>query len=192
MMSTGVLSDAEILLKIAGYDSKALELLYDRYSTLLFALIKKIIPNKELAEEVLSEVFAITWKQMDQFDYKSNDVYTWLVTLSRNKAIDTMRRQQGKVKKEYNEEYEKEEILPKLSPSIKALDFSEVTDMRDKVQGAFNGLSDFQRQVLELAYYDGLDENVIADRLRIPVSSVKSKLHLASSSLRKQILIDKS
>jgi len=192
LSADGILTDQEIMLKIAGYDSKALELLYNRYSPMLYALVKRIIPNQELAEEVLSEVFVIILKQIDEFDYKSSDVYAWLVTLTRNKAIDAMKRAQGKEKRMYTEEYEKEEIIPKLSPSIKALDFSEVIDMKDKVQAAFNGLSDFQRQVLELAYYEGLDENVIADRLKIPVSSVKSKLHLASANLRKQILIDKS
>jgi len=74
MTSAGTQTDAEIMLKLAGYDSQALKQLYDRYSSMLYALIRKIIPNKELAEEVLSDVFVITWKQMDQFDFKSNNV----------------------------------------------------------------------------------------------------------------------
>ena len=79
MSADGIFTDAEIMLKIAGYDSKALELLYNRYSPMLYALTKRIIPNQELAEEVLSEVFVIILKQIDQFDYKSSDVYAcWL------------------------------------------------------------------------------------------------------------------
>jgi len=185
------ITDAEIMLKIAGYDSKALELLYDRYSPMLYALIKKIIPNQELAEEVLSEVFVIILKQIDQFDYKSSDVYTWLVTLTRNKAIDAMKRGQGKEKVKYTEEYEKEEILPKLSPEINAIEFSDVIDMREKVQVAFNSLTDAQKLVVDLSYYEGLDESVIAEKLKIPVSSVKSKLRLANASLMKQIFNDR-
>jgi RNA polymerase sigma-70 factor (ECF subfamily) len=185
------ITDAEIMLKIAGYDSKALELLYDRYSPMLYALIKKIIPNQELAEEVLSEVFVIILKQIDQFDYKSSDVYTWLVTLTRNKAIDAMKRGQGKEKAKYTEEYEKEEILPKLSPEINAIEFSDVIDMREKIQVAFNSLTDAQKLVVDLSYYEGLDESVIAEKLKIPVSSVKSKLRLANASLMKQIFNDR-
>jgi len=191
MSSDRKITDAEIMLKIAGYDSKALELLYDRYSPMLYALIKKIIPNQELAEEVLSEVFVIILKQIDQFDYKSSDVYTWLVTLTRNKAIDAMKRGQGKEKAKYTEEYEKEEILPKLSPEINAIEFSDVIDMREKIQVAINSLTDAQKLVVDLSYYEGLDESVIAEKLKIPVSSVKSKLRLANASLMKQIFNDR-
>lgn len=191
MSSDGILTDAEIMLKIAGYDSKALELLYNRYSPMLYALTKRIIPNQELAEEVLSEVFVIILKQIDQFDYKSSDVYAWLVTLTRNKAIDAMKRAQGKEKRMYTEKYEKEEIIPKLSPEIKAMEFADVVGMRDKIQTAINSLSDAQRHVIDLSYFEGLDENVIAERLKIPVSSVKSKLRLANVSLMKQIFDDR-
>jgi RNA polymerase sigma-70 factor (ECF subfamily) len=191
MSTDRILTDAEIMLKIAGYDSNALQLLYDRYSPKLYALIKRIIPNQELAEEVLSEVFVIVLKHIDQFDFKSSDVYTWLVTLTRNKAIDAMKRGQGKEKRKYTEEYEKEEILPKLSPEIKAIRFSDVVDMREKIQSAFNSLTEAQKLVIELSYYEGLDENIIAERLKVPVSSVKSKLRLANTSLMKQLFNDR-
>lgn len=191
MSSDGILTDAEIMLKIAGYDSSASELLYDRYAPVLYALIKKIIPNQELADKVLSEVFVITLKQIDQFDFKSSDVYTWLVTLTRNKAIDSMKRQQGKEKRVYTEEFEKDEIIPKLSPEIKAMEFSDVTRMRNNIQAAINSLTDAQKSLLDLSYYEGLDESMIAERLKIPVSSVKSKLRLVNVSLMKQIFNDR-
>jgi len=191
LSSDGILTDAEIMLKIAGYDSSALELLYDRYAPMLYALIKKIIPNQELADKVLSEVFVITLKQIDQFDFKSSNVYTWMVTLTRNKAIDSMMRQQGKEKREYTEEFEKDEIIPKLSPEIKAMEFADVTRMRNNVQAAINSLTDAQKSLLDLSYYEGLDESMIAERLKIPVSSVKSKLRLVNASLMKQIFNDR-
>jgi RNA polymerase sigma-70 factor (ECF subfamily) len=191
LSSNGILTDAEIMLKIAGYDSSALELLYDRYAPMLYALIKKIIPNQELADKVLSEVFVITLKQIDQFDFKSSDVYTWLVTLTRNKAIDSMKRQQGKEKRAYTEEFEKDEIIPKLSPEIKAMEFADVTRRRNYIQAAINSLTDAQKSLLDLSYYEGLDESMIAERLKIPVSSVKSKLRLVNASLMKQIFNDR-
>lgn len=191
MGSNGIPTDAEIMLKIAGYDSSALELLYDRYAPMMYALIKKIIPKQELADKVLSEVFVITLKQIDQFDFKSSDVYTWLVTLTRNKAIDSMKRQQGKEKRVYTEEFEKDEIIPKLSPEIKAMEFADVTRKRNNVQAAINSLTDAQKSLLDLSYYEGLDESMIAERLKIPVSSVKSKLRLVNASLMKQIFNDR-
>ena len=102
-----------------------------------------------------------------------------------------MKRAQGKEKRMYTEEYEKEEIIPKLSPEIKAMEFADVVGMRDKIQTAINSLSDAQRHVIDLSYFEALDENVIAERLKIPVSSVKSKLRLANASLMKQIFDDR-
>jgi len=181
------LTDAEIMLKIAGYDSKALEQLYDRYTPLLYTLIKKIIPEKELAEEVLSEVFVVIWRQIDHFDFRSSNVYTWMVTLARNKAIDVKNRTIGKVTEEYTDDYEKEKILPKLSPEIESVELEEVLGMKEKIEGAMKSLTDAQKYVIELSYFEGLDESGIAEKLKIPSSTVKSKLQVAIGNLMKKI-----
>jgi RNA polymerase sigma-70 factor, ECF subfamily len=181
------LTDAEIMLKIAGYDSKALEQLYDRYTPLLYTLIKRIIPNKDTAEEVLSEVFVIIWRQIDQIDFKSSNIYTWMVTLARNKAIDIKNRNVGKVTEQYTEDYEKEKILPKLSPEIESTELEDVLEMKEKIEGAVKSLTGAQRYVMELSYYEGLDEIGIAEKLKIPSSTVKSKLQVAIGNLMKKI-----
>jgi len=181
------LTDSEIMLKITGYDSKALEQLYDRYTPLLYTLIKRIIPDKETAEEVLSEVFVIIWRQIDQVDFKSINVYTWMVTLARNKAIDVKNRNMGKVTEEYTEDYEKEKILPKLSQEIESVELEDVLEMKGKIEGAIKSLTDAQRYVMELSYYEGVDEIGIAEKLKIPSSTVKSKLQVAIGNLMKKI-----
>jgi RNA polymerase sigma-70 factor, ECF subfamily len=181
------LTDSEIMLKIAGYDSKALEQIYDRYTPLLYTLIKRIIPDKETAEEVLSEIFVIIWRQIDQIDFKSINVYTWMVTLARNKAIDVKNRTIGKVTEEYSEEYEKEKILPKLSPEIESVELETVLGMKGKIEGAMKSLTDAQKYVIELSYFEGLDEGGIAEKLKIPASTVKSKLQVAIGNLMKKI-----
>jgi RNA polymerase sigma-70 factor, ECF subfamily len=181
------LTDAEIMLKITEYDSKALEQLYDRYTPLLYTLIKKIIPEKESAEELLSEVFVIIWRQIDHFDFSTSNVYTWMVTLARNKAIDVKNRSISKVTEEYTDDYEKEKILPKLSPEIESVDLEEVLGMKEKIEGAMKSLTDAQRYVIELSYFEGLDESGIAEKLKIPSSTVKSKLQVAIGNLMKKI-----
>ena len=180
-------SDSEIMKKIAGYDSKALEQLYDRYTPILYTLIKKIVGNQETAEEVMAEIYVIVWKQIDRFDYKSNNVYTWMVTLARNKAIDVMNRQRGRETREYTEEYEREKIVPKLSKEIEAMELEGVLGMREKVETGLDSLTEAQRYVLELSYYEGLDETGIAQKLKIPASTVKSKLQVAISNLMKKV-----
>jgi RNA polymerase sigma-70 factor, ECF subfamily len=177
------LTDAEIMLKVAGYDSKALELLYDRYAPILYSLIKKIVTDKESAEEILSDVFVIVWRQIDQFDFMTNNIYTWLVTLSRNKAIDFLNRRLGKSLPEYTDDYEKEFILPKLSPEIHPIELEEVLNNKNRMEKALNSLTDAQRYVLELSYYGGMDQEEIAAKLKIPTVTVKSKLQVAIGNL---------
>jgi len=181
------LTDAEIMLKVAGYDSKALEQLYDRYAPILYTLIKKIITDKDTAEEILSEVFVTVWRQIDQFDFKTNNVYTWLITLARNKAIDVLNRNNGKLLPEYTEDYEREHIIPKLSPEIEALELADVLNKKDKIEKALGSLTDAQKYVLELSYYGGMDQGEIAGKLNIPTMTVKSKLQVAFGNLMQKV-----
>ena len=187
MAEDGLLTDAEIMLRIAGYDSKALEQLYDRYAPILYTLIKKIVTEKETAEEILSDVFVIVWKNIDLFDFKTNNVYTWLIMLTRNKAIDVLSRRSDKEMEEYTSDYEKKKIIPKLSPEIKPVELNEVLEKREKIVNAVNGLTDAQRYVLELSYYGGMYEDEIAGKLKIPVMTVKSKLQVAIGNLMQKL-----
>jgi RNA polymerase sigma-70 factor (ECF subfamily) len=181
------LTDAEIMLKIAGYDSKALEKLYDRYAPVLYTLIKKIVTDKETAEEILSDVFVIIWRQIDHFDFKTNNTYTWLITLAHNKAIDVLNRRGGKKLPEYTDEYEKEHIIPKLSPEVQALELEEVLKRKGKMEKALGSLTDAQKYVLELSYYGGMDQEEIANKLKIPTVTVKSKLQVAIGNLMQKL-----
>ena len=187
MTESDSLTDAEIMLKVAGYDSKALEQLYDRYAPILYTLIKKIVTEKETAEEVLSDVFELVWRQIDQFDFKTNNVYTWLITLARNKAIDVVNRKGGKLLPEYDEDYEKGFILPKLSPEIEPMELSAVMNKKEKIEKALTSLTDAQKYVLELSYYGGMDQAEIAGKLNIPTVTVKSKLQVAFGNLMKKV-----
>ena len=181
------LTDAEIMLKVAGYDSKALEQLYDRYSPILYTLIKKIVTDKDSAEEILSDVFVIVWRQIDQFDFKTSNVYTWLVSLARNKAIDALSRRVGKLMPDYDDDFEKEHIIPKLSPEIQAVELSEVMEKKDKLTKALNSLTDAQKYVLELSYYGGMNLAEISAKMNIPAGTVKSKLQVAFGNLMQKV-----
>lgn len=187
MADSNSLSDTEIMLKIAGYDSKALEQLYDRYAPLLYTLIRKIVSDKESAEEILSDVFVIIWRQIDQFDFKTNNVYTWLVTLARNKAIDVLNRRSGKSLPEYTDDYEREYIIPNLSPEIQPMELADVLNNKARMEKAIGSLTDAQNYVLELSYYGGMDQQEIASKLKIPTVTVKSKLQVAIGNLMQKL-----
>ncbi|MHB8578647.1 MAG: RNA polymerase sigma factor [Ignavibacteriaceae bacterium] len=182
-------TDLELLERVASYDSKALEALYNRYSPLLYTIIKKIVSEESIAENVLSDVFVIIWRKANLFDFHAANVYTWLVTLTRNKATDTIRRTRTeKSEKEYTESYEDEFIIPHLSKAIDPLDLKTALSLKDNVESALNSLTEAQQYVLYLAYYEGLTQKEIAAKLNIPFPTVKSKLKIALSNLKENLI----
>jgi len=175
--------------KVGDYDSKALEELYDRYSQILYSLIKKIVEDKTKAEEVLVDVFVIVWESKDSSNIPADNVYTWLITLARNKAVDIKRRDENpKGMPEYNDDYEDRFIIPRLSTSIDPLDLNKALSVKDNFEEALNKLTDAQKFVLYLAYYEGKTHSEIAKQLNIPVATVKSKIKLSLSNLKQNIV----
>ena len=184
------LSDIQIMSKVGEYDSKALEELYNRYSPILYSLIKKIVEDKTKAEEVLADVFVLVWKKKNSSNISVVNVYTWLITLVRNKAVDIRRRDENSEEgmPEYNDDYEDYFIIPKLSESIDPLDLNKALSVKDNFEEALNKLTDAQKFVLILAYYEGKTQSEIAKQLNIPVATVKSKIKLSLSNLKQNIV----
>jgi RNA polymerase sigma-70 factor (ECF subfamily) len=182
------LNDIEIMHQVAGYDSKALEQLYDRYSPLLFTLIKKVIGDTQSAEEVLSDIFVIIWRKSSQLELTADNIYTLLVTLTRNKAVDVVRRKRGYENMlAYTDGYEDKFILPRLSKNIESLDLDKVLGMSGKIKDSFNNLTDAQKYVIELSFYDGFEDKEIAKKLNIPFPTVKTKLQVALGMLHQKL-----
>ena len=189
-MAVGTSStDLELMERVASYDSKALEALYNRYSPLLYTVIKKIAAEESIAENVMSDVFVIIWRKANLFDFHTANVYTWLVSLARNKATDTIRRSKpGAEIKEYTDEYEDEFIIPHLSMAIDPLDLKTALSLKESVESALNSLTEAQQYVIYLAYYEGLTQKEIASKLNIPYSTVKSKVKIALSNLKENLI----
>lgn len=181
------LNDIELIQRINNRDSKSLEALYDRYAPVLYTLVKKIVGDSLKTEEVLADIFVIIWQKSYKFDTSSNNLYGWLINLTRNKALDFKRREDLIISSEYNDEYEDNFILPSLSPSIPVNDLNSSINNREKIFSAFNGLTEAQQYVLSLAYFNGLTETEIASKLNIPVLTVKSKIRVALNSLNEII-----
>ena len=175
--------------KVSEYDSKALEELYDRYSPILYALVKKIVTDQKTAEEVLMDIFVIVWEKNGNIDLNVNNIYTWLITLARNKAVDQKRRDEAAEElPEYNDEYENDYIIPKLSKSIDPLDLKNALSVKENFEEALNKLTDAQQYVVYLAYYEGKTESEIAKKLNIPLPTVKSKIKVALTNLKQNLV----
>jgi RNA polymerase sigma-70 factor, ECF subfamily len=186
---TGTSSDIEIIQKVAVFESKALEALYNRYSSILYTTIKKIVTDERLAEEVLTEVFVIIWKKGKKFNHKNGSIYTWLILLARNKAVDVVKRlRETSELPEYTDEYEDEFIIPHLSSVIENVDFRIAAGLKNNVENALSRLTDAQQYVISLAFYEGLTENEIAVKLNIPVETVKSKIRTALTNFKTNLM----
>lgn len=187
-LSSGNISDLELLKKVAINDSKALEALYNRYSTILYTFIKTIVTDEQLTEEVLSDLFVIIWRKVNNFDFSNPNVYTWMITLARNKAVDTVRRQKSGVESEpYSDSYEDKYIMPHLYPNTKPLELNDALAMTRRMQRGMEELTDAQQYVIHLAYFEGLTESEIAAKLNIPVPTVKSKIKVALVNLKENL-----
>jgi len=184
------LSDIDLFEKIVKYDSRALEELYERYSSILFSLIKKITPDIKTAEMILSDVFVIVWRKIDMFDFKSGNVYTWLITLARNRAVDRVRRDRSSriTLTNYNDEYEDFFIMPDLEDGIDAIDLETALKIKPKIEEALEKLTDAQKYVIHLSYYEGYTLNEIAERLNIPIETVRMKVNAALHNLKENLI----
>ncbi|MBU0561407.1 MAG: sigma-70 family RNA polymerase sigma factor [Bacteroidetes bacterium] len=186
------LSDIDLLRQISKYDSRALEELYERYSPLLYTLIKKISSDENTANAILVEVFVIVWRKVDKFDFNGGNVFTWMVTLARNRAVDTVRRTRSSSEplENYNDEYENSHILPILDKKIDSMDLETAMNIKPKMEAALERLTDAQKFVIHLAYYEGYYLDEVSVRLKVPVETVRLKILTALNNL-KDFLIGK-
>ena len=142
---------------------------------------------KEVAEEILADIFVIIWQKSSMFDINSGNLYSWLINLSRNKALDFIRREKSLITDEYNDEYENVFIIPTISTLIPSNDLDKTFNNREKIYSAVHSLTEAQQYVLSLAYYDGLTESEIAAKLNIPLLTVKSKIRVALNSVKENL-----
>jgi len=184
------LPDLALLNKISEQDARALEELYDRYSPILYSLINKIVPDKRIAEIILVEVFAIIWKKANQFDLGKGSVYTWVVTLARNRAIDNIKRTRSsnELLDVYDDEYEDFFIIPLLDEQIDSLDFNTAMNIKPKMAEALDNLTDAQKYVLHLSYYEGYSLDEISNKLKLPIEAVREKIMSAVHNLKENLL----
>lgn len=187
-----VLSDVDLMKEIAKFESRALEELYERYSPLLYTLIKKIAPDQQSADEILVEVFVVVWRKITKFDFKTGNVYSWLITIARNKAVDSLRRsnKSGIAMPPYDDAYEDYYILPTFTAEMDSLDFNTAMNLKPKIEKSLAKLTDTQKYVLHLGYYEGYTLEEIADKLNVPLDTVRSKILTALQNFRDFLVND--
>ncbi len=172
-------SDVELLRRVAAGDQDALLTLYDRYGRLVYSLAYRMLQDHQLAEEVTQDVFTRVWQSAASFDPERSSFTTWLTSITRNRTIDVLRRRRvrgltGAGEAELNTAITRAD--ERLSPEfhLEAL----------AVREALAQLPETQREVLELAYFQGMTQREIAEYLNIPLGTVKTRMRLGMIKLR--------
>jgi RNA polymerase sigma-70 factor, ECF subfamily len=171
-------SDILLLKAIAARDEAALAQLYDRYRTILFGLLMRILNNREEAEDVLQEVFLQVWRKAADFDESRGRPFTWLVTLARSRGIDRLRTLASRERvAEAGAREVSEEISDAANDAFKS-------ERRGLVSNALAKLPDEQKRPIMLAYFDGLTQSEIATRTGAPLGTVKTRMRTGMIRLR--------
>ena len=162
-------------------DAGGLEELYDRYGDLLYALVLRIVGRAAEAEDVVQEAWLQVWKNAARYDASRGPVAAWLVTMARSRAIDRLRSLGSRSRAETASGVEPPP--PEADASIRA----QQGQVRDRIVQALATLPGQTRQVLELAYFEGLSQSEISARLGVPLGTVKSWTRQGLLQLREQV-----
>ena len=172
-------SGAELVRQMAAGDREAFALFYDRYAPVVFPLILRIVRERADASDVLQEVFWEAWRTADAYDPTRGSPEAWMVTRARTRAIDRIRSTRRR----------SEMFVAPLDEAIAATleqpapDAAERAENRGTIRSALDRLPGSQREVIELAYA-GLTQTEIAERLKQPLGTVKTRIRLALERLR--------
>lgn len=173
-------TDDQLILLLKSKDQRAYNYLYDNYSSSLFAIIRRIVGEGEEASDVLQETFVKIWRNIEQYDKSKGRLFTWMINVARNTAIDFLRSGQSKKDRKTNT----------LEPGTHVNSEHSVTHINTDgigFQKVVGQLKDDYRIIIDMAYYQGYTQDEIAKELEIPLGTVKTRCRAALTQL-KQIL----
>jgi len=168
-----------LIQKVANQDRDAFGQLYDRFSSLVFALAMRMLRVRSDAEDLLQEVFVQIWRQAQSYSVQRGSPEAWIVNIARSRAIDKIR----SIRR-----MEKSFVLtddPARAESSENVESSAAeSEARMAMNSALANLPETQRKVLELAYFDGLTQTEIANRLAEPLGTIKTRMRSGIQRLR--------
>ena len=171
-------NEQELVLSLQQQDKQAFSYLYDNYSGALFGLIYKMVNDKELAEDILQEAFVKIWNNFSNYDSIKGRLFTWMINLTRNLTIDTLR---SKSYKKQSKIYSDENSVNNFSDNSNAAEKFDAMGIRKQL----TLLKKDQKEIIDLAYFGGFTQDEISKKLSIPLGTVKTRMRAAIIELRK-------
>ena len=172
-------ADIALLSRVIARDGRAIGELYDRHSRLLHGPILRILRDRSEAEEVLQEVFVQVWTRADTYNVELGAPVAWLVRIARNRAIDRLRSNNVRART-----VEATPLPPPVeTPEARAV----MSEQQRAVARALDALPVEQRQLIELAYFQGLTQSELAERFQLPLGTVKTRVRMGMMTLRREL-----
>ena len=174
--------DTNLVARMQRRDPNALAELYDRYGRVTFSLIIRIVRDAATAEDLVQETFLRVWNRVHGFDAQKGSIGPWLMAVARNRAIDYLRSAGGRERNALEfEETDHPAIYCDMEKDLLS------SDKARRVQSAVQKLSPNHRQVIELAYFEGLSQTEMAERMGQPLGTVKTWVRAALKTLRDEL-----
>lgn len=172
------MADRALVERLAAGDQAALGDLYDRHGRSVYALACRIVTDRGDAEDIVQEVFTQAWRQVSRYDPARATVVGWLLMMTRTRAIDRIRARKARP-------VGSDTMVPDLADPVAGQESAAITsEAAERVSAALQELPEAQRTAIELAYYQGLTQADIAERLREPLGTVKTRMRSALQKLR--------
>ncbi len=175
--------EAELVQRLKSREPQAMADFYDRYGRMTYALIFRMVRNTAAAEDLVQETFLRIWNRIQAFDAEKGALGPWVLTVARNRAIDYIRSVDGRMAQNTFE-------LEKMEQPAVFRGFDDDLLNVDRVRmlkAAFEKLKPNQRVALELAYYEGLSQTEMAERMQQPLGTVKTWVRTALKALKEQL-----
>lgn len=180
------MTDAELYERLLKKDKDALEQLYDKYEKLLFSFALKMVHSSESAEEIVQEVMMKLWRgQGGTYSEEKGKFSSWILTITRNASIDYLRKQKRRTEEEVHQEVEIHDPQPSVSELVEWKQESE------KIRQAMAALKEEQQHVIDLFYFKGYSQKMIAEKINIPLGTVKGRIRLALKHLKSELAVER-
>jgi len=179
------LRDDELMDRLERRDLGAFEALYDRYGDLVYSVALRVVGDTYVAEDVAQDVFLRVWRRPEQFDLNRGKFVTWLMSVTRNRSIDERRSRGRRLRHEVLPSgYEEEDVLPSGNERDDPALATVLSDERAAVRQAMEVLPQEQKLAIQLAYFSGLTQQEIANKLGQPLGTVKTRIRLGMQKMR--------
>jgi RNA polymerase sigma-70 factor (ECF subfamily) len=178
------LADEELMPLIGEKDPEAFEVFYDRHGGVAYSLAYRIVGEKAAAEDVIQEAFISIWRSGARFDRARGSVRSWMLSIVRNRAIDTLRSRAGKAPKLT---FDDDAILEQRPAEELTEDEAMRRETATEIRGALGELPGEQSKVIELAYFGGFSQSEISRMLGVPLGTVKGRMRLGLEKIRGEL-----